>query len=158
MPISVGAKAPDFTLKRKTAEGLQDVKLSDHFGKEPVVLLFFPSVFTGPCTEEMCDRSGGLAAARKLGAAVYGISTDSPFGQEGWAKAAGIEVPLLSDYDHAVVKAYDVEFPNFAGIGPSAARAAIVVDKDGVVTYSVQTPSLGELPNFDEIKAALESA
>jgi peroxiredoxin len=158
MPISAGAKAPNFTLKQKTAEGLKDVTLSDHFGKEPVVLVFFPSAFTGVCTEEMCDMGGGLAAAQNLGAAVYGISTDSPFAQEGWAKAVGITLPLLSDYDHTVVREYDVEWPSFVGMGPSAARAAVVVGTDGLVKYSEQTPTLGELPDFDKIKAALTSA
>ena len=42
MPIAVGSKAPDFTLKAKTSEGLKDIKLSDNFGKKQTVLLFFP--------------------------------------------------------------------------------------------------------------------
>ena len=42
MPLPVGTKAPDFTLKTKTADGLKDVKLSDNFGQKPTVLLFFP--------------------------------------------------------------------------------------------------------------------
>ena len=42
MPIKVGSKAPDFTLKSKNATGLVDVKLSDNFGKKNTVLLFFP--------------------------------------------------------------------------------------------------------------------
>jgi peroxiredoxin len=103
MPLPIGAKAPDFTLKEKTSEGLRDVSLKDHLGKQPVVLLFFPAAFTSVCTEEMCDRSGGIAAAQALNAVVYGVSTDSPFALEGWAKAAGITAPLLSDYTHKVV-------------------------------------------------------
>ena len=47
MPIAVGTKAPDFTLKTKTADGLKDIKLSDNFGKKQTVLLFFPLAFTG---------------------------------------------------------------------------------------------------------------
>ena len=38
MPIAVGSKAPDFTLKTKTADGPKDVKLSDNFGKTQTVL------------------------------------------------------------------------------------------------------------------------
>jgi len=41
MPIPVGSKAPDFTLKSKQASGLVDVKLSNNFGKKNTVLLFF---------------------------------------------------------------------------------------------------------------------
>jgi glutaredoxin-dependent peroxiredoxin len=155
MALAVGTNAPDFTLKTKTADGLKDIKLSDHFGKGPVVLLFFPLAFTGVCTQEMCDVSGGISAYAELGATVYGISVDSPFAQEAWAKANKISVPLLSDLNKTVTKAYDVVFPNLAGVGDTAARAAFVIGKDGVIKYSEQTPTPKDLPSFDKIKAAL---
>ena len=62
MPIAVGSKAPDFSLKSKNASGIVDIKLSDSLGKKNTVLLFFPLAFTGVCTQEMCDISGGLTA------------------------------------------------------------------------------------------------
>jgi peroxiredoxin len=155
MALAVGTNAPDFTLKTKTADGLKDVKLSDNFGKQPVVLLFFPLAFTGVCTQEMCDVSGGISAYADLGATVYGISVDSPFAQEAWAKANNITVPLLSDLNKTTTKAYDVVFPNLAGVGDTSARAAFVIGKDGVIKYSEQTPTPKDLPSFDKIKAAL---
>ena len=82
--IAVGSKAPDFTLKSKNADGLVDVKLSDNFGKTHTVLLFFPLAFTGVCTQELCDISGGIKAYADLGASVIGLSVDSPFAQEAW--------------------------------------------------------------------------
>ena len=46
MPIPIGTKAPDFTLKSSGATGLKDVKLSDNFGKKKTLLLFFlPQIF-----------------------------------------------------------------------------------------------------------------
>jgi peroxiredoxin len=54
-----------------------------------------------------------------------------------------------------VIKKYDVVFPMLAGVGDTAARAAIVVDKNGVVQYSEQTATPKDLPNFDKVKAAL---
>src|SRR6267154_426801 len=155
MPLAVGAKAPDFTLKTKTADGLKDVKLSDNFGKKQTVLLFFPLAYTGTCTQEMCDQSAGLGDYAKLGAEVYGISVDSPFSQEAWAKSSKITVPLLSDLNKTVTKAYDVVFPNLAGVGDTSARAAFVIGKDGVVKYAEQTPTPKDLPDFNKVKAAL---
>jgi peroxiredoxin len=155
MALAVGTNAPDFTLKTKTADGLKDIKLSDHFGKQQVVLLFFPLAYTGVCTQEMCDISGGLSAYADLGAAVYGISVDSPFTHEAWAKANGIKVTLLSDLNKTVTKAYDVVFPNLAGVGDTAARAAFVIGKDGKIKYSEQTPTPKDLPSFEKVKAAL---
>jgi peroxiredoxin len=158
MPIAVGSRAPDFTLKTKAADGLKDVKLSDNFGKKATVLLFFPLAYTGVCTQEMCDQSNGLGEYEKLGATVYAISVDSPFAQEAWAKTNKITVTLLSDLNKTTIKAYDVVFPMLAGVGDTAARAAFVIGKDGVVKYAEQTPTPKDLPNFQAVKAALANA
>src|SRR6201996_7884545 len=131
MPLKTGTSAPDFTLKTKTATGLEDVTLSASFGKENVVLLFFPLAFTGVCTAEMCDISGGIAAYGDLNAVVYGISVDSPFAQEVWAQKESIGVKLLSDLNKTVTNTYDVLFPMLAGVGDTSARAAFVIDKKG---------------------------
>ena len=155
MAIKVGSKAPDFTLKSKTATGLVDVKLSDNFGKKNTVLLFFPAAFTSVCTQELCDISAGLGQYSNLNAAVIGISIDTPFAQEAWAKQEKIGIPLVSDLNKTTIKAYDVVFPNLAGIGDTAARAAFVIDKEGVVKYSEQTPTPKDLPNFSAIQTVL---
>jgi peroxiredoxin len=157
MPIAVGSKAPDFTLKTKTPEGLNDIKLSEQFAQRSVVLLFFPLAFTGVCTAEMCDVTSGLGEYEKLGAKVIAISVDSPFAQEAWAKANSIKVTLVSDLNKEVTQAYGVLFKGLAGIGDSSARAAFVIGKDGVVKYAEQTPTPKDLPNFAAVKAALAS-
>ncbi len=155
MPLAVGSLAPDFTLKTKTADGLKDIKLSDNFGKKQTVLLFFPLAYTGVCTQELCDISSGLSAYAGLGAEVYGISVDSPFAHEAWAMEHKIGVTLLSDLNKTVTKAYDVVFPNLAGVGDTSARAAFVIGQDGRIKYAEQTPTPKDLPNFSAVKAAL---
>lgn len=155
MAISVGSKAPDFTLKSKQASGLVDMKLSNNFGKKNTVLLFFPAAFTSVCTQEMCDISAGLNGYSSLNAEVIGISIDTPFAQEAWAQKEKINITLASDLNKEVIKKYDVVFPMLAGIGDTAARAAFVIDKNGVVQYSEQTPSPKELPNFNKVKETL---
>jgi peroxiredoxin len=155
MAISVGSKAPDFSLKSKQASGMVDVKLSSNFGKKSTVILFFPLAFTGTCTKEMCDITAGLSAYSGLNAEVIGISVDSPFAQEAWAQKEKIGITLASDLNKATTKAYDVLFPMLAGVGDTSARAAFVVDKAGVIQYSEQTPTPKDLPNFEAVKAAL---
>ena len=155
MALPVGAKAPDFTLKSKQASGLVDVKLSDNFGKKNTVLLFFPAAFTGVCTQEMCDISGGLNGYSSLNADVIGISVDTPFAQEAWAQKEKITVTLASDLNKEVTKKYEVLFPMLAGVGDTAARAAFVIDKNGVIQYSEQTPTPKDLPNLDKVRATL---
>ena len=154
MPIPVGSKAPDFALKSKTPADVE-VKLSNNFGKKNTVILFFPLAFTGVCTAELCDITSGLAAYSSLGAEVIAISVDSPFAQAAWAQKEKIGITIASDLNKTVTKAYDVLFPMLAGVGDTSARAAFVIDKNGVVQYSEQTATPKELPNFEAVKAAL---
>jgi peroxiredoxin len=155
MAIKVGSKAPDFILKSKNATGLVDVKLSENFGKKNTVLLFFPAAFTSVCTKEMCDVSAGLGGYSSLNAAVIAVSVDTPFAQEAWAKQEKIGITLASDLNKSVTKAYDVVFPNLAGIGDTSARAAFVIDKEGVIKYAEQTPTPKDLPDFSAIQKSL---
>lgn len=155
MAIPIGSKAPDFTLKSKQASGLVDVKLSDRFGKKHTVLLFFPLAFTSVCTRELCDVTAGLQAYAELNADVIGLSVDSPFAQEAWAQKAQIRIPLASDLNKQTATAYGVLLPDLLGLGSVSARAAFVIDKNGVVQYSEQTPTPKELPNFNAIKETL---
>src|SRR5258708_5866405 len=155
MAIPVGSKAPDFTLKSKNASGMTDIKLSNNFGKKNTVLLFFPAAFTGVCTSELCDVTAGLSQYAGMNADVIGISVDSPFAQEAWALKEKIGISLASDLNKQTIKAYDVVFPMLAGAGDTAARAAFVVDKNGVIQYSEQTPTPKDLPNFQKVKDTL---
>ena len=155
MPIPVGSKAPDFNLKSKQASGLVDVKLSNNFGKKNTVLLFFPLAFTSVCTQEMCDITAGLAAYSSLNADVIGVSVDSPFAQEAWAQKEKIGITLASDLNKKTAEAYGTLLPDLIGLGAVSARAAFVIDKNGVVQHSEQTPTVKDLPNFDAVKAAL---
>jgi peroxiredoxin len=160
MALSIGTKAPDFSLSSKTVDGLKLVKLSDNFRKKNTVLLFFPMAFTGVCTAELCEASDGLDAYAEVNAQVYGISGDSPFSLEVWAQKEHINVPLLSDYDHVVAKAYGVAYDSFAPdrglpMGGVPKRSAFIIDRDGVIQYAESSDNPRQLPNFDAIKAKL---
>jgi len=155
MPIPVGSKAPDFTLKTKGPSGVSEIKLSNNFGNKNTVLLFFPLAFTGVCTTEMCEISAGFSQYANLNADVIGISVDSPFAQEAWAQKEKITVPLASDLNKKVAADYGVLLPDLMGFGSTSARAAFVIDKNGVVQYSEQTPTPKDLPNFKAIKETL---
>jgi glutaredoxin-dependent peroxiredoxin len=160
MSLAVGTKAPDFTLSTKTVDGPKQIKLSDNFGKKNTLLLFFPMAFTGTCTTEMCEVSGGLSGYNGMNAAVYGISGDNPFAQEAWAQKEKITVPLLSDYEHKVAKTYDVMYDSFLpqlnlGMAGVPKRSAFVIDKNGVIQYAESNDDAKQLPNFDKIKAKL---
>lgn len=162
MSIKVGDQAPDFTLVTKTAEGPQLFKLGEHIGKSNIVLLFVPMAFTGVCTTEFCDISAGIKDYEALDAKVIGISGDNPFAQAAWADKEGITIPLLSDYEHTVAKAYGVAYDQFLPeanliMGGVAKRSAFVIDKNGVVQYAEVKEHPKDLPDFDAVKAALKA-
>ena len=155
MAIPVGTKAPDFSLKSKQAGGIVDVKLSNNFGKKNTVLLFFPLAFTGVCTKEMCELTAGMNGYSNLNADVIAVSVDTPFAQEAWVQKEKIGITLASDLNKETAKAYGTLLPDLIGLGAVSARAAFVIDKNGVIQYSEQTPSPKELPNFHRIKETL---
>ena len=158
--LTIGTKAPDFSLTTKTADGPKLATLAEHAGKSNVVLLFFPMAFTGVCTDEFCSVSQGLTEFASLDAVVLGISGDNPFAQEAWAQKEKITVTLLSDYDHKVAAAYGVAYASFAPqlnlpMGGVPKRSAFIVDKAGVIQYAESSDDPRNLPDFAAIKAKL---
>ncbi len=156
MALAPGTQAPDFTLRRKTPEGMIDVTLSDHFGKDIVVLMFVPGAFTRVCTAQFCSLSNETEEIP--GAIVYGITVDSAYCQEAWSIADGITIPLISDFTHSVTKAYDVVLESLSGMGPASKRAVFVLDRDGVIIYTQVTASSGDMIDFSAVKAAVAAA
>ena len=153
MATQVGESAPAFTLKNTD---LEEVSLADFSGRK-VVLLFVPLAFSGPCTEELCDISAGINAYDDLGAQVLGISVDSPFSLKAWAEKEGITIPLLSDFNKEVSAAYGAQCEDLLGFKGVAKRSAFVVEGAGVVRYASVSDDPKQLPDFEAIKACLQS-
>ena len=153
MATQVGESAPAFTLKNTD---LEEVSLADFSGRK-VVLLFVPLAFSGPCTEELCDISAGINAYDDLGAQVLGISVDSPFSLKAWAEKEGITITLLSDFNKQVSAAYGAQFEDLLGFKGVAKRSAFVVDGAGVVRFASVSDDPKQLPDFEAIKACLQS-
>ena len=86
---------------------------------------------------------------------VFGVSVDSIPANKRFAQDIGVTFPLLSDFQHKVAQAYEVVWPDFAGLGPGTARAVFIIDRQGIVRYAEQTPTLMDFPNYEAIDAAL---
>jgi peroxiredoxin len=155
MTLSIGAEAPNFNLKTKNAEGLQEIDLSSFKGESNVVLLFFPFAFTGVCTEETCSVRDDLSSYEELDAQVLGISVDSPFAQEAMALKEGLNFPLLSDFNKNASKEYGVLYEDFIGFEGVSKRSAFVISKEGTITFSWSSDDPKQLPDFESIKNAL---
>lgn len=158
--ITIGTTAPDFTLSTITAEGPKQITLTAEIGKKNILILFFPMAFTGGCTAELCEISQGISAYDSLDCMVYGISGDNPFAQQAWAEKEGITIPLLSDYEHTVAKAYGIAYESFLpeiglGLAGVAKRSAFLIDRTGVIQYAEANEDPKQFPDFTAIQARL---
>ncbi len=83
---------------------------------------------------------------------VMGISTDSIYSHEAWAKSlGGISYPLLGDVHREVVKKYGIWWPELN----ANYRATFIIDKQGKVRF-VERYGKGELPAPDKILAEVK--
>ncbi|RMZ50092.1 thiol peroxidase [Flavobacteriaceae bacterium PRS1] len=145
----IGEKAPDFKL---TATDLSSKNLSDFSGSK-IVLNIFPSIDTGTCAASV--RQFNKEASELENTHILCISHDLPFAHSRFCGAEGLEnVISLSDYkDGNFGKTYGVNFIN----GPLEAllsRSIVVINEQGVVTYTEQVQETVEEPNY---RAALDA-
>ena len=129
--INVFQKAPEFSLPDQ--EG-KIHKLSDYLGKM-VLIYFYPKDDTPGCTKEACSFRDNLPHFEKTGLIILGISTDSVVSHGKFADKYKLPFTLLSDYNHEVVKAYEVWGPKkFLGkefLGTK--RTSFLIDKKGQI-------------------------
>jgi thioredoxin-dependent peroxiredoxin len=146
---AVGTPAPAFTV---TGGNLADVTLGDFAGKN-VVINIFPSVDTGVCAASV--RAFNQKAGGRDDVTVLNVSADLPFAQARFCGAEGIEgVTNASTFRSDFGSTYGVTITD----GPMAglmSRAVVVVDGDGVITYTEQVPEIAQEPNYDAALAAL---
>ena len=97
-----------------------------------------------------------LGEFEQLGCKVFGISTDSPFALDSWAREQNYPFPLLSDYNKEVSPAYDSMYAELLGFKGVCKRSAYVIDGAGKIRYASVSEDATKVPNFDEIKACLQ--
>ncbi len=129
--VSVGQKAPDFSLPDATGKAVQ---LSD-FKRKKVVLYFYPKDDTPGCTVEACGFRGTLGEIEKRGAAVIGISPDNPESHAKFSEKYGLPFILLSDEGAKVAQKYGVwvEKENYGKKYMGIARTTFVIGKGGKI-------------------------
>jgi peroxiredoxin len=147
--IAPGSAAPDFTLPDQDGD---HVSLADFRGRS-VVLVFYPADFSPVCTNQLNVYQEVLPQIEEHGATLVGISVDGAFCHKAFRQQLGVSMPLLSDFHPkgAVARAYGV-YNEAHGV---AARALVMVDPDGTVSWSHQSPPL-EIPGANLIFDALE--
>ncbi|MGO1183811.1 MAG: thiol peroxidase [Micrococcaceae bacterium] len=141
---SVGQKAPDVEL---VGTDLQPFRLSDFAGKT-VVLNIFPSVDTGVCAASV--RTFNERAADLDDTVVVCVSQDLPFAQGRFCGAEGIENVVMGS---AFRSEFGADFGLRLADSPMAgllARAVVIIDAEGTVTYTQLVPEITQEPDYDD--------
>jgi thioredoxin-dependent peroxiredoxin len=124
--LTIGSKAPDFT--GETQEG-KPFHLSDHLGKQIIVLYFYPKDETPVCTKEACSFRDAFQDFQTAGAEVIGVSADTVQSHQKFAEHHKLPFTLISDPDNKIRKLYTV--PSTMGVFPG--RVTYVIDKKGII-------------------------
>jgi thioredoxin-dependent peroxiredoxin len=137
--LAPGDTAPDFTL---TADDGSSVELASYRGQK-VIVYFYPAAMTPGCTKQACDFTDNLASLAAAGYAVLGISPDKPEKLAKFRERDSLTLPLLSDPDRAVMKAYGAFGLKklYGKEVEGVIRSTFVVDEDGkveVAQYNVK--------------------
>lgn len=126
-----GSKAPEFAL---AAEGGATIRLKDFKG-QILVLYFYPKDDTSGCTKEAIDFTAALPAFKKAGAAVLGVSKDSPETHAKFRKKHALKLALGSDEDGKMLEDYGVwvEKSMYGRKYMGIERATFLIDGAGVL-------------------------
>ena len=129
--VEEGKKAPEFTLP---ADDGSKVKLKEMRGN-PVVLYFYPRDDTPGCTREACAFRDQQKELTKLGAKVYGVSTDDVASHVKFRDKYQLNFPLLADVEHAVAEKYGAwrEKNMYGKKSFGIQRSTFLIDAEGVV-------------------------
>jgi peroxiredoxin len=147
--IAVGEQAPDFTLRNQDGE---KVSLADYRGRK-VMLVFYPGDFSPVCGDQFSIYQEVKPEIAEKGVELVGISVDGFFAHKAFQEKLGFDTTLLSDFEPKgeVARAYGsyVEKLGFAN------RTLILIDEDGVVAWTYESPNPGEFPGANIIFDAL---
>ena len=149
--ITAGSAAPEFALGRADGSKFTNADLKGR----TTVLVFYPFAFSPVCTDQLqlYEELRGELAAR--GDALYGVSCDSTWAQSAFIEKLGVGSEQLSDFEPkgAACAAFGVLH---AGGFPQ--RALVITGPDGVVRWSYEADSPGELPGVELLRDGLAAA
>jgi peroxiredoxin len=147
--VEAGRPAPDFTLARYDGEPFTR---KDLLGRTSV-LVFYPFAFSPVCTDQLNVYEEVLGDLAERGATLYSVSCDAIHAQQAFREKLGISIEQLSDFEPkgSTCAAFGVLHP-----GGFPQRALVIVGPDGVVRWSYEAPSPGDLPGANLIFDGLD--
>ena len=85
---------------------------------------------------------------------IYGISVDSVFSHQAFAKElGGLPYELIGDFERKLVAAFGVARDDMEGYSGVAKRSVFVIDRHGVIRWTWERSKDQPLPDYDEVIA-----
>lgn len=149
--VSPGTPAPEFRLAREDGGEFTNADLAG----QTTVFVFYPFAFSPVCTDQLQLYEGALVELGERGVKLCGVSCDSTWAQRAFKEKLGVTSEQLSDFEPkgATCAAFGVLH---AGGFPE--RALVILDGDGVVRWSFQADSPGELPALKLLREGVDLA
>lgn len=152
---SEGEAVPDFTRPLVTAEGWEDVALSELAGDGSVLLVFFPmdgggkSIYTW---REITRRGWGDEDLT-----VVGLSISTPFDHVRFIEERDLDYALYSDPQNEIAEAFGIVHDLHGMTGMAEPRPAMfLLDEDLTVSYAWVATEWPETPPYDEVEHELD--
>ena len=142
--LSVGTKAPDFTLQDQNG---QDRSLSEFHGQK-VVLYFYSKDMTAGCTKQACGFAELYPQFTEKGAVVIGISKDTAASHRKFGEKYSLPFVLLADPDKEAIQAYDVwkEKKVYGKATMGVVRTTYLIDENGRIAKAFTKVNAAENP------------
>ncbi len=142
--LAPGTPAPEFSLADEQGGRFTEADLLGHM----TVLVFYPFAFSPVCSEQLSLYEEVLDELAAQGARVMAVSCDAGYSQTAFRDHLHITIAQLSDFEPkgATCRAFGVLHD-----GGFPERALVIVGPDGVVKWSYQAPSPGDLPGANLI-------
>jgi peroxiredoxin len=149
--IEPGTTVPEFTLAREDGSDFTGQDLLGQY----TVFVFYPFAFSPVCTDQLQLYEGALGELAERGVKLYGVSCDATWSQKAFKDKLGVSSEQLSDFEPkgATCTAFGV-----LHAGGFAERAIVIVDREGVVRWSFQAGSPGELPALKLLREGVDAA
>ncbi|MDR4478989.1 MAG: redoxin domain-containing protein [Nitrospira sp.] len=141
--IEIGKTIPDGSYQVYHEGMIRQVALNDYRGQW-LILLFYPGDFTFVCPTELADTARLYPDFKKLGAEIFGVSTDSAYVHKAWHDSSpmvqSVQFPFIADTTGRLSRAFGVYLED-EGV---ALRGTFLIDPDGVLrAYEVHDNSIG---------------
>lgn len=149
--LAPGTAAPEFSLQRADGETFTQENLRG----QRSVLVFYPFAFSPVCTDQLQLYEPIVAELATRNGRLYGVSCDATYSQTAFREKLGVSSEQLSDFEPkgAASAAFGVLHP-----GGFCQRALVIADEDGVVRWSYEADSPGELPSPELLREGIAAA